>query len=102
MKPGEVTVNFEYSRIVGPRSIHGAVILRFFHAKAFTFSSSADWPAENLADAVEHAVRAVLIKHDALTRAGCELLGIRWDDVNSCRAGFEAAARAATISAFVV
>jgi hypothetical protein len=102
MKPGRVTVSFEYSRVVGPRIIHGALTLRFFEATSFEFFSSAVWPAEDLTVAVEDAVRAVLAERDSLNSTGCELVSVRWDNVNSCLSGFEEAARMAATSTFEV
>jgi hypothetical protein len=100
MKPGRIVVSFEYSRIVGPRSIHGGLTLRFFDATSFEFLSSAAWPAEDLTAVVKETVRSVLAERDSLESTGCELVSVRWDSVNSCQSGFEAAARMAANAAF--
>lgn len=103
MKPGEVTVAFDYSRHLGPRFVHGAVTLRFSGADSFAFSSSATWPtSEDYTSAIEAAVRDVLASKGALNRTACKLVAIRWDDISSCQAGFSAAARAAVLAAFEV
>ena len=100
IQPGHIVVSFEYSRVVGPRSIQGGLTLRFFDATSFEFFSSAVWPAEDLTALVKETVRSVLAERNSLKSTGCELVSVRWDSVNSCRSGFEAAARMAANSAF--
>jgi hypothetical protein len=102
-KPGYVTVRFEYSRHVGPRNVHGAVVIQFSPASAFQFTSAAQWPTSaNYTAAIERAVRDVLTARGALSLTCCKLLSVGWDATASCEVGFEAAARAATDAAFEV
>jgi hypothetical protein len=103
VKPGEVTVSFEYRRHIGPRFVHGSVTLQFSAGAAFQFCSKAKWPqSDDYTATVESAVREVLADHGVLELATCTLLSIEWDEVASCQAGFAAAARAATRAAFEV
>lgn len=101
--PGYVAVRFEYSRVIGPRQIHGAVVLEFSPASAFQFVSATKWPtSDDYAAAVERAVRDVLTARGALSQTSCKLLSVGWVAGASCDVGFEAAARAATNAAFEV
>jgi len=101
MTPGEVTVSFEYRRHVGPRYVHGSVTLQFAFSTGFQFKTQAIWPrGEDYTSAVERAVREVLANQGVLDCTSCTLVCIDWDEVASCAAGFEAAARAATRGAF--
>ena len=101
--PGYVTVHFEYSRHVGPRHVHGAVVIQLSPAPAFQFTSAAQWPTSaDYTAAIERVVRDVLSVRGALSQTSCKLLSVGWDAAASCEAGFEAAARAATDAAFEV
>jgi len=103
MKSGEVTVSFEHHRHVGPRYVHGSVTIQFSGGSPFQFRSQARWPQnDDYTDAVERAVREALVGLGALEETACTLLSIAWDEAGSCKAGFAAAARAATRSAFEV
>lgn len=101
--PGYVTVRFEYSRAVGPRQVHGAVVIELSPASAFHFTSVAKWPtSDDYTATIERAVRDVLTTRGAISQTCCKLLSVGWDAAASCEVGFEAAARAATNSAFEV
>lgn len=101
--PGYVTVRFEYSRVVGPRQIHGAVVIELSPASAFHFVSVAKWPTSaDYSTIIERAVRGVLSARGVLSRTSCRLLSVGWDAAASCEVGFEAAARVATNAAFEV
>ncbi len=101
--PGDVTVRFEYTRHVGPRHVHGAVALQFARASAFQFTSVVTWPGSDDFDAaVAEAVRDVLAARGVLAQTSCKLVSVGWDALASCRSGFAAAARAATLAAFEV
>jgi hypothetical protein len=101
--PGHVTVRFEYSRAVGPRQVHGAVVIQLSPASAFHFTSVAKWPTSaDYTATIERAVRDVLTTRGALSQTSCKLLAVGWDAAASCEVGFEAAARAATDAAFEV
>jgi hypothetical protein len=103
MKPGEITVSFEYRRQAGPRVVHGSVTLQFSNGSSFRFRSQVRWPHnDDYTNTVEGAVREVLSERHALESTTCTLLRIEWDEVGSCQAGFAAAARAATRAAFEV
>lgn len=103
MKPGYVTVAFEYSRPVGPRAVHGGVKLGFTPAKSFSFHSTATWPtSDDYTNVVEAAVREALAEKGIADNAACTLIAVNWHEVNSCQKGFELAARAATLAAFEV
>jgi hypothetical protein len=102
-KPGAVTVSFEYQRFMSARYVHGSVKLQFSSAAAFQFRSEAQWPqTEDYTAVIERGVRDVLSELGALNSTTCTLLSVGWDNVASCQAGFEAAARAATRAAFEV
>ena len=95
---GCTRVTFEYSRVVGPKSNHGGVTLRFGPATEFAFRSSARWPAgDDYTAFVERGVRSALESRGVLDQHDCTLEAITWNDVDSCAVGFERAARAATI-----
>ncbi len=101
--PGEVTVHFEYTRHVGPRLVHGAVVLQFSRATSFQFTSVANWPgSDDYTVAVAEAVREVIAARGVLAQTSCTLISVRWDSMASCESGFAAAARAATLAAFEV
>ena len=101
--PGYVTVRFEYSRSIGPRQVHGAVVIQFSPASAFEFCSAAQWPTSaDYTATIERGVREVLITRNALSATSCKLLSVGWEAAASCELGFEAAARAATDAAFEV
>ena len=67
-KPGYVQVSYTYSRVVGPRSVHGSVTLAFWPAPAFLFHDDVTWPDDigNYSKAVEASVREVLAARNAL------------------------------------
>ena len=98
---GLVEVSHTHVRHVGPRSIHGAVTLHFDGSKPYSFGSQASWPTtDNYEAAIRRAVEDVLrTKLGSLDRVAVVLKGIGWDPINSCQAGFERAARAATVAA---
>jgi hypothetical protein len=102
MKPGYVTVSFEYSRVVGPKSIHGGVTLSFAPAEAYSFASSARWPAtDNYVDAVRRGVEEALLgKGPSLPSVRATLKAVTWHDIDSCEHGFHTAARIAASAAF--
>jgi hypothetical protein len=103
VKPGEVTVSFEYRRQLGPRLVHGAVTLQFGAGAAFQFRSKATWPqSDDYTATIERVVREVLADRGALESTTCTLLSIQWDEVASCQVGLAAAAGAATQAAFEV
>jgi hypothetical protein len=103
MKPGLVTVSVDYSRPVGPRSVHGGVTLQFSVATSFNFTSTAVWPrSDDCTVAVERAVLGALEEKGVANKTACRLVAVRWHDVDSCQQGFECAARAATLAAFEV
>ena len=101
LKPGYVTVRFEYGRVVGPRSIHGGVTLSFEPADTFTFASTVEWPSrDNYEHAVRRGIEAAFLESDGgLPASRVTLTGIVWNDLASCEAGFQAAARIATSAA---
>ncbi len=100
---GDVTVRFEYTRNVGPRNVHGAVALQFSRAPSFQFMSVVTWPgSDNFDYAVAEAVRDALAARGVLDQTSCKLISVEWDAVASCRSGFTAAARAATLAALEV
>ena len=103
VKPGYVQVSYTYSRVLGPRSVHGSVTLAFSPASAFLFRDEVMWPREigNYSKAVEACVREVLGSRNALAHEVI-LKSATFDPVNSCEAGFRTAARVATESAFEV
>lgn len=103
LKPGYVAVSFSYSRAHGPRSVHGAVSLKFAPSDRFTFASEATWPSsDDYSSVVERAVREVLLRHGALDHTSVTLSAVLWDPVNSCESGFYSAAIEAAEAAFRV
>ena len=103
MKPGLVKVTFEYSRAMGPRSMHGGLTLEFSKAASYSFSSTAQWPSsDDYTNAVEASVREVLDSKGVANQTACKLTGVTWHPVNSCQSGFQHAARAATLAAMEV
>ena len=101
--PGYVTVRFQYSRHIGPRQVHGAVVIQFSPASTFQFTSAAQWPTSaDYSAAIERAVRDVLTVRGTLSQTSCRLLSVGWDAVASCEVGFESAASAGTNAAFGV
>lgn len=100
----EVEISFEFSRHLGPRFIHGAVTLQFEGSKQYEFRSTASWPGgDNYEEAVRLAVEGTLKEIQGHLRSpGVLLKKIEWNEISSCQAGFERAARAATLAAFEV
>ena len=91
-------VTLEYSQHVGPTFVHGGVTLSFEAAPAFSFRSSANWPAAGQYDShVERGIRAALSSRGVEDKYACSLESIAWHDVHSSGVGFERAAFAATI-----
>jgi len=83
--------------------VHGAVALQFSTAASFQFTSEATWPGpDDYTAAVLEAVRGTLAAKGVLAATTCKLIAVEWDAVASCRQGFAAAARAATLAAFEV
>ena len=101
-KPGYVTVSFEYSRIVGPKSTHGGVTLSFEPGEEYSFVSDADWPSsDNYVDAVRQGVEEALLGRErSLPSIRVTLKAVTWHDIDSCAAGFQTAARIAASAAF--
>jgi len=101
-KPGYVTVSFEYSRVVGPKSTHGGVTLSFEPAAEYSFASIADWPStDNYVDAVRRGVEeALLARERSVPSVRVTLRAVTWNDIDSCAAGFHTAARIAASAAF--
>ena len=101
---GNVSVTFEFSRLVGPRYIHGGVSLQFDSLRPYSFESRAKWPTTDQYEAhIRREVERVLLERlGSLDNCQVTLKGITWDAVYSCAVGFSHAARAATLMAFEV
>jgi hypothetical protein len=101
---GGVDVTFEFLRHLGPRYIHGGVTLSFDANLPYAFISTAVWPStENYEATIQEAVEQVLIERlGGLDKVRVQLKQIAWNDISSCAAGFNRAARAATREAFDV
>ena len=99
---GQVEIAFEFNRHVGGKFLHGGVRLRFDSMQQYSFMSQATWPTtDNYEDAIRTSIEEVLAeKMGRLTSTSVVLLGVTWDVISSCEAGFRMAARAATLSAF--
>src|SRR5262249_6000097 len=99
---GLVHVSYALATVVGPRSIHGSVSLRFDGSRPYSFVSRAQWPdSGNYENAVRTAVEGVLLdKLGSLDRVAVALPRIQFDPIHSCQVGFERAARRATLSLF--
>jgi hypothetical protein len=90
-------------RHLGPRFTHGCVTLQFSLAESFVFSSIATWPDANHDAAVRTGVQEALAERMKEPYAVAVVLkAIESDAVSSCEEGFRLAARAATLSSFVV
>jgi hypothetical protein len=95
-------VSIEVNRVVGPRSVHGAVSLEFQASDNFIFVSEVDWPnGDDYSAYVREGVE------EGICRAGGNLLpckvtltAIKFHPVNSCASGFKTAALSATLAAF--
>jgi hypothetical protein len=101
-KPGYITVSFEYSRVVGPRSIHGGVTLSFEPAEEYSFASNAKWPStDNYVDAVRQGIEEAFLRRERpLPGVRVTLKAVTWHDIYSCAAAFQTAARIAACAAF--
>ncbi len=99
---GQVEITFEFNRHLGGKFLHGGVRLRFDSMQKYSFTSQANWPTpENYEDVIRASIEEVLAeKMGGLTNTSVVLLGVTWDDINSCKSGFRLAARIATLSAF--
>lgn len=102
LKPDYVTVHFEYSRNVGPHSIHGGVTLAFTPAPEYSFASIVVWPSrDNYESAIRRGIEEALVRRTgSLPPLRATLEEIAWHDVNSCEQGFEIAGRIATDAAW--
>lgn len=101
---GEIEVSFAFARHVGPRLIHGAVTLLFDGSRRYSFKSDALWPrTDNYEDVVRIAIEEALQQVQGhLDSPAVILKSIQWDEVSSCKSGFERAARSAILAAFEV
>jgi hypothetical protein len=101
---GQIEVGFRFLRHMGPKFIHGSVTLQFDSLQPYSFKSYASWPSGvNYEKIIRETVEKILLELQGdLNSTSVILKRIEWDDVNSCEAGFRAAAHAATQSAFNV
>ena len=102
--PGQVEITFEYSRHLGPTSIHGAVRIQLDALKPYSFRSEAVWPiGDDYTNVVREEVEATLLERvGSLSKTSVLLKSISFDHVNSSPEGFRRAARAAIEASFSV
>lgn len=103
-KTGQVEIDFQYSRHLGPRFIQGAVTLQFDSLQPYKFTSTANWPTSaNYDEVIRIVVEETLIEIQGHLHSPSVLLkNIKWNEIASCESGFQRAARIATLAAFDV
>ncbi len=101
--PGQVEINFSFSRHLGPRWEYASVRLQFGSSEPYTFSSSAEWPeADNYEAFVKAGVEQALQESQgSLQKTSVKLVAIGFDSVDSTPNAFKKAAYAATYAAFL-
>jgi hypothetical protein len=102
--PGQIEITFRYSRHVGGEYVHGGLTLQFDSLRPYSFVSRTQWPStDNHETSIREAVEQVLQERQGHTETTSVVLKhIEWDDVTSCKLGFQRAAAAATRAAFEV
>jgi hypothetical protein len=82
------------------KGTHGFVTLVFERSAQFELVCEVTWPkGDDYTEAVATAVRGALADLRLPYQVLCHLTEIRWDEIDSCAAGFAKAARQATFAA---
>ncbi len=97
---GGIEVQYRFRRHVGPRYVHGDVVIDFATSESYRFASEVQWPSDNWTAAVERGAI------DGLREAGYDpdqgvqitLREVQVQEVDSCEAGFYKAAKCAARS----
>lgn len=99
--PKYTDVSMSINRNVGPRSVHGAVTLGFRTSDVFEFCSQVIWPEDDNYDSnVLAGIHEGFIQClSQIPPCKVTLSAIDYHPMNSCAAGFQSAARNATIAA---
>lgn len=100
---GQVEINFEYRRHIGPKFHHGAVRIKFDSLQPYSFTSLAFWPEEdNYEEHVRMGIEQALTElTGSLENTKVVLVEIDFNEIDSTPYGFQTAAYVATYNAFL-